>query len=137
MAEISVGKDILSYCSKCKLNLSHIIVTMKTEEVPHRCKCNTCKAVHVYRDPNKPVKKVVRKSTRAQTQKVSTNLLWEEQMKKNAHKSERKYAISAKFEVGDVIDHPHFGQGVAQRLLDKHKVEFLFKYEIKMLIHNK
>ena len=51
MAELSVGKEVLSHCSKCKLILAHIIVTMKDTKTPDKVQCKTCKATHAFKDP--------------------------------------------------------------------------------------
>lgn len=39
-----VGQDILSYCSRCKMNLTHTIVTLDKQGKPARVLCNTCKS---------------------------------------------------------------------------------------------
>ena len=57
--EIGVGKETLSYCSKCKLTLSHIIAAMKDLDTIAKVFCKTCKATHAYKDPNKASKKKV------------------------------------------------------------------------------
>ena len=54
---IEVGRDILSYCGKCKLALEHIIVSMKNETTIGKCECKTCSASHNYRDPEAVGKK--------------------------------------------------------------------------------
>ena len=49
-----VGHDILSYCSRCKMNLTHTIVTIDKLSKPARVLCNTCKSERQY----SPVKKL-------------------------------------------------------------------------------
>ncbi len=39
-----VGHDILSYCTRCKMNLTHTIVTVDKLSKPARVLCNTCKS---------------------------------------------------------------------------------------------
>jgi hypothetical protein len=46
-----VGKDVVAYCSRCKLNLSHTIITASAENRPERVQCNTCKTPRSYRPP--------------------------------------------------------------------------------------
>jgi hypothetical protein len=43
-----VGHDILSYCSRCKMNLTHTIVTVDKTGKPARVLCNTCKSERQY-----------------------------------------------------------------------------------------
>lgn len=46
-----VGRDILAYCNRCKMNLTHTIVTVETNNKPGRVQCNTCKSEKQYRPP--------------------------------------------------------------------------------------
>jgi hypothetical protein len=43
-----VGHDILSYCTRCKINLTHTIVTIDKLGKPNRVLCNTCKTERKY-----------------------------------------------------------------------------------------
>ena len=47
-SEIVVGKEIVSYCTKCKMDLGHTIVAMKGA-VPARVICRTCKSEHNFK----------------------------------------------------------------------------------------
>lgn len=55
-----VGHDILSYCSRCKMNLTHTIVTIDKQNKPARVLCNTCKSERQY-IPKKAVQNDTRK----------------------------------------------------------------------------
>ncbi|MCA2961470.1 MAG: hypothetical protein IOD12_14560 [Silvanigrellales bacterium] len=46
-----VGKDVVAFCSRCKLNLSHTIMTASAQNKPERVRCNTCKTERTYRAP--------------------------------------------------------------------------------------
>ncbi len=46
-----VGQDVLSYCSRCKLNLSHIILTITPAQKADKVQCSTCKSEKRYRKP--------------------------------------------------------------------------------------
>ena len=135
MSQFTVGKDVLSYCSKCKLNLAHTIVSMKDDNNIAKVKCNTCKTIHAYKDPSKASakKKVRRKSERSKAIPVAD--LWMEQLSQATEKSQ-VYKISEKFKVGDVIDHKKFGPGIVQEVVDD-KINVIFRHEIKTLVHNK
>ena len=50
-ASSRVGKDVRGYCSRCKMNLAHTIVTLSGESKPDRVQCNTCKSERTYRAP--------------------------------------------------------------------------------------
>ncbi|MCR9204011.1 MAG: hypothetical protein NXH75_05515 [Halobacteriovoraceae bacterium] len=49
----------------------------------------------------------------------------------------QKYSLKEKFELGDIIDHPKFGPGIIDKLIDADKIQVIFRHDIKTLIHNK
>ena len=92
--QLGPGKDVLSYCGKCKLALNHVIIDMKSPTVIGKCQCLTCKAKHLYRDPDKPVKK------RASTKKAATvpvEQVWAEAVN-GANGPAKSYSIKDTFE---------------------------------------
>jgi len=44
-----VGRDVVCFCGKCRLNLSHTVVTTSGKDKPDRVQCNTCKSEHAFR----------------------------------------------------------------------------------------
>ncbi|MFZ9521621.1 MAG: hypothetical protein ACO3A4_14195 [Silvanigrellaceae bacterium] len=44
-----VGRDVVCYCGKCRLNLTHTVVTASGKDKPERVQCNTCKSEHAFR----------------------------------------------------------------------------------------
>ncbi len=138
MVSFSAGKEVLSYCGKCKLPLGHTIVSMKDTATIGKVQCNTCQAIHMYKDPAHKAKKVKSTSTsrRKTTKKsVSVGQLWMEEMGKVSGKA-KAYSIREKFLEGDIIDHKKFGPGIVQTLIDD-KIEVLFQHELKLLVHGK
>jgi hypothetical protein len=137
MSQLTVGKDVLSYCTKCKLNLSHTIVAMKDTKHIAKVKCNTCGTMHAYKDPSQSTatKTRTRKTTATPSKVVSVADLWMEGMS-NTQKKSQAYTIKGSFNVGDIIDHSKFGPGIVQRVVDD-KIEVSFRHEIKLLIHQK
>jgi hypothetical protein len=51
----TVGKDVKAYCSRCKLNLSHTIISVTSGNKPDRVRCNTCKTERAFRAPKKDI----------------------------------------------------------------------------------
>lgn len=139
----TVGKDVLAYCSKCKLTLSHIIMALKDPNTIAKVQCNTCKSIHAFKeDPG--IKKTVSgkapKGTRGRKAKdnkpgVSINEMWVEAMNNTKNKS-KEYSTKTRFIIGDVVDHPKFGPGVVEEILDNTKIKVIFRNEIKVLVHN-
>ena len=140
MSDLSAGKEVLSYCSKCKLTLAHTIVVMKDAVHIGKVTCKTCDGTHAYKDPStvkaKRKSSSVKKRTTAAKAKMSVADLWLEAVNNSTAKSQG-YSIKSKFIKGDIIDHPKFGPGVIERLIDSDKIEVIFRHDIKTLIHNK
>ena len=138
MSQLTVGKDVLSYCSKCKLNLGHTIVAMKDAKAIAKVKCNTCLTIHAYKDPSvssKQNKTRTKKTTLTPSKVISVSDLWMEKMSSTKKKS-TPYAMDFKYHQGDIIDHTKFGPGIVEKVVDD-KIEVIFRHEIKTLVHNK
>ncbi len=139
MTNFSAGKEVLSYCSKCKLTLAHIIQVMKGENHIGKVQCKTCKSIHAYKDPtNVKGKKMVLSTAGNRTTKTgqqSVTELWTEALNKSKAKSQ-SYSPQKKFIVGDIIDHQKFGPGIIEKTFDNNKIEVIFRHQILTLIHN-
>lgn len=142
MSAIGVGKEILSNCSKCKLILAHIIVTMKSADTPDKVQCKTCKTTQSFKDPSAKKKKtsierVVKSAKAARGVKTeSVGELWNKALTK-ANQASKDYSIKGSFQTGDLINHPTFGQGVVEKLIDDNKIEVLFQDDFRTLMHKK
>lgn len=142
MSAIGVGKEILSNCSKCKLILAHIIVTMKSADLPDKVMCKTCKTTQSFKDPSAKKKKTstdsVIKAARAARGKTTESVgeMWTKAVNKSTGGS-KAYTIRGSFQMGDLIDHPTFGQGIVEKLIDDNKIEVLFQDDIRTLMHKK
>jgi len=141
-SQIGVGKEILSNCSRCKLILAHIIVTMKTANLPDKVQCKTCKTTQSYKDPGAKKKKVsidrvVRSAKASKGMKSeSVSELWNKAINK-ASQASKDYSIKGSFQMGDLINHPTFGQGVVEKLIDDNKIEVIFQDDFRTLMHKK
>lgn len=137
MSQLTVGKDVLSYCTKCKLNLGHTIVAMKDTKHIAKVKCNTCGTIQAFKDPSqsKTNKTRTKKTSISPSKVISVSDLWMEKMS-NTKKKSTPYAMDQKFVEGDIIDHSKFGPGIVEKVVDD-KIEVIFRHEIKTLVHNK
>jgi len=138
MSQLTVGKDVLSYCTKCKLNLGHTIVAMKDAKTIAKVKCNTCFSMHSYKDPSSSSKQSLtrtKKSLMTPSKVIPVADLWMEKIS-NSKKKSMPYSIDSKFVEGDVIDHSKFGPGIVEKVVDD-KIQVIFRHEIKTLVHNK
>ncbi len=137
MSQLTVGKDVLSYCTKCKLNLGHTIVAMKDTKNIAKVKCNTCGTIQAFKDASTSSKqnKTRKKSIIGPSKVISVSDLWMEKMSSTKKKS-TPYAMDQKFTEGDILDHVKFGPGIVEKVVDD-KIEVIFRHEIKTLVHNK
>lgn len=137
MSKLGVGKEVLSYCNKCKLTLAHLIVTMKSDTTIGKVQCKTCQGTHAYKDPSAVKASKTKRGKKAKSStKESISDIWMERVASSSSKSQ-KYNIKTKFDLGDIIDHPKFGPGVIDKLIDADKIQVIFRHDIKTLIHNK
>lgn len=135
LPEYGVGKEVLSNCTKCKLNLAHIIVVMKSDKTPGKVQCKTCQSVHAYKDPfTKRISTKTGKRTKTVDRPVAE--VWAEALEKSPPGDALKYSIKTKFALGDVISHPTFGDGVIEKTKDGNKIDVIFESDIKTLVHN-
>lgn len=139
MSNYSAGKDVLSYCNKCKLVLSHTIIAMKDLNTIGKVVCNTCKSTHAYKDPSTATAKKVSKKTASSVRETKSEqkLSHWQNLFDTSTVGALAYSIKNKFVVGDKIDHPKFGIGFVESLLEGDKVNILFKGGEKTLVHNK
>ena len=139
---IGVGKEILSNCSKCKLILAHIIVSMKSLTAPDKVMCKTCKSTQSFKDPSAKKKKTsvarVIKTARSAGRKSTETVgeMWTKALNK-ATQEFKDYTIRGSFQMGDIINHPTFGQGIVEKLIDDNKIEVLFQDDFRTLMHKK
>ena len=76
MSQLGVGKEVLSYCNKCKLTLAHIIVTMKSENTIGKVQCKTCGGSHAYKDPSAVKASKTRRGKKASKKTASKDVEW-------------------------------------------------------------
>ena len=133
--EYSAGGEVVSWCTKCKLVLDHVIVAL-VDDLPKKVKCKTCKGNHNFRpeapDPNKKVVSTARKTKRSDFDLHMSRLEGDFDIS-----SAKKYSMKGNFKTDQVISHSNFGIGFILTVIDPKKVEILFKDGSKMLVQNR
>ena len=140
--DLAVGKELVSYCTRCKMDLGHTIMSM-TGGLPTRVICRTCKSEHNFKakkgvkEPKaaasgEPKVKAPRKTKADKV--VPVELEWMKQINSSS-RPVRPYAANEGFKLGDRVAHPSFGEGVVQKLIYPNKMEIIFRMDIKVLIH--
>jgi hypothetical protein len=126
----STGKSILSYCTKCKINLGHTIMAMKGEEIA-KVRCSTCGSSHKFRDASVPQKIRKPRGRKNVNAEATTEILWESGLAV-AKGKERDYHMTAKYRVGDIVNHHVFGKGIVLKLY-ANKCDMLFKDKERLM----
>ena len=141
-----VGENIDAHCLKCKLVLAHIVL-YEVGGVISKVKCKTCGAEHKYRGVKPPAPKrdakespLKEKRARADKGKPPENpapIRWETQYRNlDTDAPVKPYRIQGVYQVGDIIDHPSFGLGFAEKMTTHNRMDVLFKEGVKSLAMN-
>jgi len=136
----SVGQDVDSWCTRCKLMLAHTVEAVIGNKIT-RVHCNTCRSQHAYR-PQQPGERVgddrrppstamrpARATTTSRSDDYATLLNGRDAA------SARGYSPQERFALNDLIAHPTFGLGVVRTLKDRTKIDVLFRDGVKTLLH--
>jgi hypothetical protein len=140
------GSEVDAWCTKCRMDLLHRIIAMEGPKIA-RVECRTCGGHHNYRQPKSAP--AVAKGERAPSKTASSSRSSPPAMssrKAAAHEAERQrestwekavlgkpvtsfrsYRATQTFNSGDLIRHGKFGDGYIVRIIDRQKVEVMFK----------
>jgi hypothetical protein len=135
MSQPVVGKNVDSWCARCKMMLAHTIEAVVKNKIT-RTHCNTCGGQHAYR-PNPPGTAAARRAGGgARTVKaVAPPFDYERLLQGRDLSRARAYMAGERFERQEVIHHPSFGVGVVVALRDSNKIDVGFRDGMKTLAH--
>jgi hypothetical protein len=141
VAELKVGGEIDSYCTKCKLVLAHTILAVWAGSIK-RVRCNTCMGEHGFRKAapapssgHRPSKPKPAESSKA-TEHVSAEV-YQTLIEGRDRSSARPYSLKEKLQIGDLLSHPAFGLGIVASARGPEKVDVVFPGGVKTLLHNR
>ena len=144
--KLAAGSEVDSWCTKCKLDLNHRIIAMDGAK-PKRVECLTCRGHHNYRVPKsqqkaKPVRKTTRRSAAATKaallrEEQERRALWEEAIMGRTAPDFTSYKISDIFQLGELVRHKKFGDGVVSELFEGGKMQVLFEAGPKTLVYGR
>ena len=156
------GDRIEARCTRCNDVTGHVIVALVGGEIV-KVECCACGSVHKYYPPvaarqsgaketvcrvragsdRKEAVSAARPASTAQgtvkssvskAQKAALEIeqAWQRSMNQTLAEA-RPYSMHEHFAVGDVVEHPKFGNGVVQELLPPDKMQILFRDGTKLL----
>jgi predicted RNA-binding Zn-ribbon protein involved in translation (DUF1610 family) len=142
-----VAEELLAYCTKCRLDLMHVIVSMDGGAIV-KTQCKSCGGVHIFRAPkgreNNPNREKVRRTRKGDTGSSRRKITpgtdpagdfkqWMELMAARADKKPRDYRMQENFGEGELISHSVFGEGIVLTVPGPQKIEVHFEAGIKLL----
>jgi hypothetical protein len=138
------GVEIDAWCTKCRMDLLHRIIAMDGDKVV-RVECLTCRGHHNYRKPKaapsegktrtaratggastRPPALSARRAAAADVER-NREQTWAKAVLGQPEPSFKSYRASLTFELGELIRHGKFGDGYIVRVIDRQKVEVMFK----------
>ena len=133
-----LGSEVEAYCQKCRTEGPHTVITRYEDEV-RQVQCGTCGHVHVFK-PTRPEpadEDVADPGTGGSKRRTIKKLSWEEAIRHPASSKAKAYGFRDGYRQGDYLDHPKFGKGYVNEVLDDTKIEAVFKDGTRVLVHNR
>jgi hypothetical protein len=135
----AVGADIEALCSKCG-DVWHVVVA-KVGETVVKVQCKQCSGYHRYKSPHDssastPTTTTKKVSRPRATKDAPVERIAKPHVAADLSKPARTYRPADKYEVGERVDHPTFGQGVVESV-EPAKATVFFASGRKVLIHDK
>ncbi|MCB9253647.1 MAG: hypothetical protein H6617_03100 [Bdellovibrionaceae bacterium] len=128
-----VGGDILAHCTRCKMELAHVIVSMVGGS-PAKVQCKTCKSERKFRGSS-GARRVVPGRSAPSRPRARGSALWDEKLAASSGKETQAYTPRTTFQSGDVLKHVKFGIGIVEEVRANGKIIVLFREGERMLIH--
>ncbi|WP_437554498.1 MULTISPECIES: hypothetical protein [unclassified Sorangium] len=156
--KLRTGGEVDAWCTKCRLDLTHRIIAM-VGDVVKKVECKTCMSHHLYRQPksereNRAAARASARSssepraasssprgggaerlTAAQRAERDQTLAWERAIAGQPSGAFKPYRITLTFGEGELIHHSKFGDGVVAKVIDRGKIEILFKDGPRTMAH--
>ncbi|MEK7705636.1 MAG: hypothetical protein AAB426_11805 [Myxococcota bacterium] len=133
MSRVNAGDDTDSYCSRCGLELAHVVVAMNGARIV-RVECKTCHTVHAHRR-GAPSAHEPRARGSAPTRVPVHEREYERLLTGKDPATARPYAPQSLLDAGALVRHPTFGVGIVSRVLSDDKVQVIFRDAARVLVH--
>ncbi len=134
----AVGADVESLCSKCG-DVWHVVVAKVGERIV-RVLCKQCGGQHRYKSPHDQPKEKRQPSLSTpkppRAEKAPVERFERPAIAADLSRPVRQYAASLKYEAGERVEHPTFGQGVVETA-EPGKVTVFFAVGRRVLAQSK
>jgi hypothetical protein len=133
--QLSAGSTIETKCSRCNGVLNHTIVAMVGEKIV-RVECSTCFGIHAFHPTKTPKEAAAAKSgtkkaavprkSKADPEAVA-RAEWELLQPTLDPAQAIPYDMARVYRVKNLINHPSFGLGLVQLVIQPNKIDVLFQ----------
>jgi hypothetical protein len=138
----AVGADVEALCTKCG-DVWHVVVAKVGEQIV-KVQCKQCGGYHRYKSPHGAPKEVRQPSmfapkpprAAATSTKAPVERFEKPAVAADLTKPVRTYRASEKFEIGERVEHPSFGQGVVEQA-EPGKITVFFASGRRVLVQSK
>jgi hypothetical protein len=131
-----VGSDIEAYCTKCKMDMTHVVVAKYEEEV-RRVQCNTCGSVHNYRPPKGESEDDEESEGPTKKKTAVKKVNFEDIAGKRDFSHAKQYAFDVMLKENEALVHGTFGNGVVTEIVSPNKAEVIFPDQKRILVYNR
>ncbi|MGH7751194.1 MAG: hypothetical protein ACREN5_00120, partial [Gemmatimonadales bacterium] len=115
-----LGSEVEAYCQKCRTEGPHTVITRYEDEV-RQVQCGTCGHVHAYKPARpEPTEEEVVEASPGRRRTVK-KLNWDEAMRHLGTARPRPYTFRETYRQGEFLDHPKFGKGYVNDVVDDTK----------------
>lgn len=141
MSEHKMLSEVITHCSRCKLDLNHRIILMDGSE-PARVLCLTCKSEHKFRSGKKSAptssgsRRLAISRSSSTPKKGTVEADWRLKLS-DKDQTPKSYKISEAFALDDHVYHQSFGRGLVVGFIHPDKVQIFFDEGVKVLKGNK
>jgi len=140
---LQVGDTIESQCRRCNDRTGHNIVSIVEGEVS-KVECRVCGSLHKHRASkassgskrtaaSKPSAAKQRSQKKKKAEEPVIDAEWQRQMEGRNEAEALAYSMEGRYRPHDLLDHPQFGIGVVQRIVQQNKMDVIFQYGLKQL----
>lgn len=135
----AVGADVEALCAKCG-DVWHVVVAKVGVQIV-KVQCKQCGGYHRYKSPHGATKEAkmpsaTRPAKEPRAPKAPVERFEKPAVAADLSKPVKTYRASEKFEVGDRVEHPSFGQGVVE-VSEPGKVTVFFATGRRVLVQSK
>jgi hypothetical protein len=134
----AVGADVEALCSKCG-DVWHVVVAKVGDQIV-KVLCKECGGQHRYRSPHGAPKEKRQPSLSTpkapRAERAPVERFEKPAVAADLAKPVRSYGASLKYEVGERVEHPTFGQGVVETA-EPGKITVFFAVGRRVLVQSK